>query len=178
MNRWRNRFGALAWFIALLLPVLLVVALLPATAQDADVDCDIDLDKSFIQDKFDEAVNGDDLLEGLREFRLFLTALDADCRGKSFSREQDGANPVLGPINFENGVWRGTLTTERYGAVGFETLEGDCDTERTEVLFNVFEGEAKDGVQQRFRTDGQCQALINISNTSGDWTLIFELIRR
>jgi hypothetical protein len=178
MNGFRNEFRALAGCLAAALLALSAAALLPATAQQSDVDCDIDLDKSFIQTQFDEAVSGDDLLEGLREFRMFLTALDADCRGKAFSREQDGANPVLGPINFENGVWRATFTTERFGAVGFETLEGDCDTERTELLFNVFEGEAAEGVQERFRTDGQCQALINISNTSGDWTLTFELIRR
>jgi len=179
MTRFRNPLRVLLLMAAVLpLLVLAIAALLPAAAQEPDVDCEIDLDKSYIQDKFDEAVNSDDLLEGLREFRMFLTMLDADCRGKRFSREKDGGNPVLGPINFENGVWRATFTTDRYGAVGFETLEGDCDTERTEVLFNVFEGEAKDGVQQRFKTDGPCQAMINVSNTSSDWTLIFELIRR
>jgi hypothetical protein len=178
MNRLRSLVRA-AMLVGVLAALLVLSAvMLPATAQNDDVDCDLDLDKSFIQDKFDEAIASDDLLEGMREFRMFLTALDADCRGKSFSREQDGANPVLGPINFENGVWRDTFTTERYGAVGFERLEGDCDLERTELLFNVFEGEAVEGVQERFGTEGQCQALINISNTSGDWSLVFELIRR
>src|SRR5688572_10745675 len=142
MTGFRNQFRALAGSLAAALLPLSASPLLPATAQQSDADCAIDLDESFIHTEFDDAVSGDDLLEGLREFRMCLTALDADCRGKAFSREQDGTNPVLGPINFENGVWRATFTTERFGAVGFETLEGDCDAERTGLVFNVFEGEA------------------------------------
>jgi hypothetical protein len=162
----------------LLLPLLVLLWQWPVLAQPPAVDCDLDLDQDFLREEFDAALAQDDLLEGLREFRQFLTALDADCRGKAFSREEDGANPVLGPINFDNGVWRATFTTGRFGAVTFDVLNGDCDFERTELLFNVFEGEATEGAQQRFRTDGQCQALISVSNTSGDWALQFEFLRR
>jgi hypothetical protein len=121
----------------------------------------------------DDATN---FLGTARELRNVLSRLDADCRGLHFTSADEGMLPLIGPVNFENGLWRVTFTTAGYGAVKIETLAGTCESDYG-VLFNVSPGEADKGGQAVFKTSEGCEALIGLENTSEDWDLIFELLK-
>lgn len=149
--------------------------LAPVRAQD--LDCNFFEDE--IHNKLDEALAASDPLEGIRQFRQYLFQLEAECRQLSFSRTVDGRNPELGPLTFDDGLWRVTFTSAGPGAITFTPLEGDCDEDKTVLnpLINVFYDDATDGTQATFRTEG-CQTMVSVSNTSRDWTLTFDLLRR
>lgn len=144
--------------------------------QAQDLDCDYYEDE--IRARLDEALEADDPLEGLRVFRQYLFQLEAECRQFSFSRTIDGRAPELGPLTFDDGLWRVTFTSTGPGAITFTPLSGDCDEDKTVLnpLINVFYDEADDGVQATFRTEG-CETMVSISNTSRDWIATFDLIR-
>jgi hypothetical protein len=141
-----------------------------------------DLNCNFFEDeirtKLDEALGADDPIEGIRVYRQYLFQVEAECRGLSFTRTLDGRNPELGPLEFDDGLWRVTFTSEGPGAITFTPLEGDCDEKKTILnpLINVFYDEANEGVQETFRTEG-CKTMVSISNTSRDWDVKFDLLR-
>lgn len=110
-----------------------------------------------------------------RELRRVLARLEANCRGLSFSSEADGKQPVIGPIPFQNGIWRATLTTAGFASVKIEDISGAC--EDSGLLFSSFEGDAADGMQKVFTSGPGCEVLIEMGNISEDWTLIFELVK-
>lgn len=153
---------------------LISVGLHPATAQN--LDCNFFEDE--IRAKLDEALEADDPIEGIRVYRQYLFQLEAECREFSFSRTYDGRNPELGPLKFDNGLWRVTFTSTGPGAITFTPLEGDCDEDKTVLnpLINVFYDDATEGAQETFRVEG-CETMVSISNTSRDWTVTFDLIR-
>jgi hypothetical protein len=141
-----------------------------------------ELDCNFFEEeiraKLDEALEADDPLEGIRVYRQYLFQLEAECRQFSFSRTIDGRNPELGPLEFDDGLWRVTFTSTGPGAISFTPLEGDCDEDKTVLnpLINVFYDDATDGAQATFRTEG-CKTMVSVGNTSRDWTVTFDLIR-
>lgn len=111
-----------------------------------------------------------------RELRRVLARLDANCRGLHFNSEEEGMEPLIGPVSFADGLWRVTFTTEGYGAVKIETLGGTCESDYG-VLFNASPGAADKGAQAVFKTSEGCEALIGLENTNEVWDLAFELVK-
>jgi hypothetical protein len=94
----------------------------------------------------------------------------------SGNREQ-----VLGPIDFPAGVYRAVVFTEGFIIVAISPLSGECGKQSgiflLPTLFNVFEGEARQGAEAIF-VSRRCSALIAIENLSRpSWRLSFERIQ-
>lgn len=109
------------------------------------------------------------------EMRFFLAAMDGICRGYHWSSEVDGLQPVIGPVMFQDGLYRVTVITEGFYILEVEAIEGDCETRRSDTIFNLSSGEGSDGAQSTFDATG-CTALFAASNVSDEWELSFELI--
>src|SRR5690349_11277237 len=99
--------------------------------QVATQNLDCNFFEEEIRAKLDEALEADDPLEGIRLYRQYLFQLEAECRQMAFSRTYDGRNPELGPLKFDNGLWRVTFTSTGPGAITFTPLDGDCDEDKT-----------------------------------------------
>lgn len=134
----------------------------------------------------DMIVYGDKLLElPLDEVEVILQEMDATisqvraaCSGYSFNSDDEGMQPVIGPLDFEAGTWIVTYTSKDYGIVELTAIDGDCggyDSEFT--LISVSAGEADRGAEEVLQTPEDCSALIQISNVSEGWTLEFELVK-
>jgi hypothetical protein len=86
-----------------------------------------------------------------------------------FTSEEEGNQPVLGPIEVPDGVYRVRVVTDGYFIAKLEVLEGECGTN---TMFNLSQGRASEGAEILFAAEG-CEALISISNVTEDWTLGF-----
>jgi hypothetical protein len=177
------------WSVVGLLCMVLALAI-SATAQDTGAPCSVDdvLNTEFqgmVQRDWLESVivtlnaniEDDDaanFLSTARELRSVLGRLEARCRGLSFSSEVDGAQPVIGPITFPDGVWKGTFTVNGVASVEMETLSGTC---KSGYLFVATEGDGTDGAEAIYKTEDNCETLISVTHVHGEWTLDFELIK-
>lgn len=167
-----------------LLVLLIVVFVVPAAvAQDASP-CEGRLgDLSASYQEYFSAMNaaaeaGDipAYLDAMHDMRIALNMIDAYCRGMSFSSEDDGMQPVIGPvIMVQDGMYRATFTTDSYGSVEIETMQGDCEAGMSGLMFNAFEGQASGGAQEILQASN-CIMLLKVSNTFEPWTLTFELL--
>jgi len=127
----------------------------------------------------DAAATGDVVkwLDLLRQSRFAFSVIDSQCQGMAFNNEQDGQQPVLGPLIFADGIWKSTYTTAGYGQITFEVISGDCDQFTTMLLYNGgFTGEFKTGAQNVFTTKDICTALVKIGLADKPWSLRFELV--
>lgn len=180
------------FFILAGLLLTLISLVIGAAAQDAEAPCvaadvlDVEY-KGIIQRGWiktmavtlETTAEDDDMTNWLGaagEMRRVLARLEADCRGLHFNSEVDGAQPVLGPIAFPNGIWRAVLTTEKYAIVKTEEISGKCESDYG-VLFNSSPGDAIEGAEAIFKTSEGCEVLITIENARDGWDLIFEPIK-
>lgn len=104
----------------------------------------------------------DRLIDELMTFR-------AGCTGLSFEGD---SNQVLGPVEIPAGVYRATVTTDGYMVSDLTVMDGTCEA-GIMGLFLLTEGRATDGAETVVESEG-CTALIEISNTTAPWTLVFE----
>jgi hypothetical protein len=103
-----------------------------------------------------------------------LLALRAGCSGLSWNSDDEGMQPVIGPVEIPEGLYRLTATTEGYIIVQHEIIDGECDEDY--ALFAESDGDATDGAQRTFNSAG-CEVLITIDNVTEPWTLAFEKLR-
>jgi hypothetical protein len=116
------------------------------------------------------------LSEEIASLQTELSALDSACRGLSFNSDDEGLQPVIGPILLEEGVYRLTFTTDGFGAIDGTMLDGDCERE-INVIFNEGRGDAEDGAQQVLQLDEDCEFLLEFSNITEDWTFTIEKLQ-
>jgi hypothetical protein len=118
----------------------------------------------------EEETSLDDVLSDLR-------ALQSTCAGLSFTSEEEGMQPVLGPISLPEGLFRVTATTGGYMIAELEVLDGDCEARGMGgMLFLLTAGQGDDGAQELLESQG-CEMLLTIGNTNEAWTLDFEKLR-
>lgn len=91
-----------------------------------------------------------------------------------FSSAENGMQPVLGPIDISDGLYRVKVVTDGYFIGQVEELDGDCIT-GTLGLFNLTSGIASNGAFALFGSIG-CSGLIKISNTTDEWVMEFYAI--
>jgi hypothetical protein len=108
-------------------------------------------------------------LDDIYETEQLLADFRLQCAGLEF---HGNANSVLGPVTFPDGTYRVTVTTSGFFIADIEAVSGSCDTDWN-GLFNLTSGRASTGAQSSFTSHG-CVGLIEISNISSDWTLVFE----
>jgi hypothetical protein len=157
--------------------VLLLIALVipTAAAQDADpATCPApDALLASITTLLTES-QGMDTLTILDALRTAVSEHTIACTGLTFSSEQHGLRPVIGPFTIPTGIYRVTATTAHYMSTNFDVLSGECDAQT--VRFNLSEGQATDGAQQVLESEG-CEVLLSVSNTQQPWTFEFEKLR-
>lgn len=168
-----------------LFALLMVLTLVfPAAAQDDssvlhcaqdDVEKVLTQANEFFDNSIDEirASGVEETLSLFRGMSLVLSELSVQCYGLSFSSNEHGLLPVIGPVYIPAGVYRVTATTAGYMIVNVEVLTGECGEFGSVV--NVSQGRATEGAQSVFRS-GECEALIEVSNATEDWLLIFERV--
>lgn len=110
----------------------------------------------------------------LQELANSANMIRATCDGLAF---EDDKQTVIGPVEFPAGVYRATFTTEGYGAVSVNPLSGNCGQGSgsflTPSLFLIMGGNATEGAESIFSSE-ECNALIEVSNVQGAWSLTFE----
>ena len=166
----------------LLLVALIVVASV-VMAQDFNTECSDALglmhdEVTSYMKQLDEADASADVTAWMttaHEMRFFLATMDGYCRGYQWSSEFDGQMPVIGPVQFQDGLYRATVATDGYYIMSVETIEGECEPRLGSSIFNLSEGEASQGAQATFRATG-CTALLEVSNVTDEWSVSFELI--
>jgi hypothetical protein len=107
------------------------------------------------------------------EFRA-MGASDVQPVQSEYNSSTEGLYTVIGPVIFESGRYRATVTTSGFLIGDVETVSGTCDA-GIMGLFNLSQGQANTGAQN-LMTSRDCVGLIIISNTQQPWTLAFELL--
>jgi hypothetical protein len=161
--------------------VALVIALLSMTAvvsaQDDESDtCDYATFSDSLTEQIATLADEEDPAAALRDIQSQIGEFQAACAGLSFSSEEYGLQPVLGPLTIPEGVYRLTLTTDGAFILSATILGGECDELDYLGLFLIFPGTAAEGAQTVLDT-GECEVLLQISNVSDPWTLTFEKLR-
>jgi hypothetical protein len=166
-------------FILLVFASLIITAVLPLSAQDADAKftCDSTNVSSFL-DKIIEVATAakkeGDPQKALDLLVPFSNGLDyrlAACAKLNFSGTGE-EQPVLGPLEIPDGVYRVTVKTDGYFSLQMDTISGNCGDEK--YLFLITKGDAKNGAQIVLKPSDQCKALLTVSNASDPWQLQFE----
>lgn len=153
-----------------LLALLIVLAALPVSAQDfAAADCDQAALLGSLATQLAQIKPGDDFWAAYADLQTVIASEYFRCAGLTL--EGDGSQPqaVLGPLDIPDGVYRVTLTTSGRLKLELEELDGDCRY----TGFVVSEGEAVQGVQDRFEAEG-CRLTVSIDHADRPWTLVFE----
>ena len=89
----------------------------------------------------------------------------------SFSSNQEGLQPVLGPLSLPAGIYIFTATTDGYMAVSVQSLSDDCGRELSFPIFNLTRSRGADGAQTVVKVEEDCKVLLELSNTSDAWLL-------
>jgi hypothetical protein len=153
----------------------LALTTLSALAQDEELPegCDVAGAVTVIAE-----LVADTQLEPLAILQAVKEAVDealSSCSDHVYTSEEEGRQPVLGPIELEAGLWRVTLDTTGYFIAHLTVLEGACETKGFGSMYNISQGQGVNA-QTLIESEG-CEALFEISNVSADWTLTFEQLR-
>ena len=95
----------------------------------------------------------------------------------SFTSEEEGLRPVLGPLSLPAGIYVATLTTEESMSVSRTSLSGDCGSDLEESLFNLACGRGAVGAQSVVIVEKDCEILLEVDNvmfgfgTMEDWVM-------
>lgn len=117
---------------------------------------------------------GMDTLTILDALRTAVSEHTIACTGLTFTSDEYGLLPVIGPVTIPEGIYRVTATTAGFLIARLDLLSGECDTRGS--LFSVSRGEANEGAQAVFNSSG-CEVLISVYNVQEAWTLEFEKLR-
>ena len=150
---------------------IVFISIILVDAQDIADECDftnyLEAHASIL-----EAIESGDtetILEAMQILERVSINTRASCTGFAFNSDGEGMQPVLGPIEFPDGTWIVTLTTDGYFIGRVEPLSGECDA-GFGSMYNIGSGDAADGAQRILQTEA-CVALIAIENTTEDWGL-------
>ena len=92
----------------------------------------------------------------------------------SFSSDEDGLQPVLGPLTLPAGIYVFTATTDDYMIVKPESLSGDCGRDLKSSIFSISVGEGSQGAQSVVTAESDCSVLLEVDLVSEAWTLDIE----
>ncbi len=165
--------------VIIILAILIFIALPLAAQEDLPVGCDLSALQTMIAETNDSltTVDLDTALVLLHDLDNAISTTRAACSGLAFTSDEYGLQPVLGPIDLADGIWKLTFATEGFGAGQTTTLSGDCGEDRYH-LFNYMSGEADQGGQVLMTTSNACSFLFALENADEPWTLAFELIKQ
>lgn len=89
----------------------------------------------------------------------------------SFSSDEHGLQPVLGPLAFPAGMYVATLTTEDYMTVDSEVISGECGSDLSYFLIGISAGEGTKGAQNVFEVESDCTVMFDVGLVGETWTL-------
>jgi hypothetical protein len=118
---------------------------------------------------------GMETLAVLDLLRAAISEYTVACTGLNFSSEQDGMQPVIGPVEIPEGIYRVTATTEGGIISKIDVLSGECGGYGGSLV-SAPKGQANNGAQVVFESAG-CEALVSITLSTDAWTLAFEKLR-
>jgi hypothetical protein len=161
----------------LVLCILLAAFSIPSIAQEETPEAECDYSRMVETFEFaaENIETSDDPFLMLRQVQFDISMFQAECSGLSFSSEIEGLQPVIGPVEIPEGVYRAIATTEGFMSASVEVIEGECEGRSFGSLFNLFQDQATEGAEALFISEG-CTAFIEISNTTEPWTLVFEKV--
>jgi hypothetical protein len=162
----------------LILTICLIIVL--ASMANAQDDAAETCDTSSAMEMITELI-ADAELEPLEILRAIGDAVDQAllaCEGFSFTSEEEGSNPALGPITLEEGLWRVTVETSGTMFLDLMPLDGTCagtgNLASVGTLFMIIQ--PGDGAETLIESEG-CEALFEFSMSSADWTMTLEKLR-
>lgn len=163
---------------------LLLWSAIPSTAQSCDVDI-------MSGDLIKFAVNINDLEDPsplLDEIAAWVATQQTACGENAapeatvsiedkqpvltYSNTINGMQPVIGPIDLTDGVYRVRAVTSGFMIVTPEVTKGTCQLTSVFGMFNLSQGQGEQGAEVLLIAEG-CQLILSVSNTTQDWTLEF-----
>ena len=162
----------------LILTVCLIIVIISmASAQDEAAEtCDTSSALATISELIADAE-----LEPLEILRAIKAAVDEillQCDGLTFTSENEGRQPVLGPITLDEGLWRLSVETSGTMFLDLTALEGTCEgtgqLASVGTLFMIVQ--PGDGAETLIESDG-CEALLEFSMVSANWEMTLEKLR-
>jgi hypothetical protein len=135
---------------------------------DADILAALDLALAQLQEAKSQEASA--ALASIAEVREMLAELDAQCFGLTFSGT---ASTVHGPVYVPEGIYRISVTAQKFFIMRHTVLDGDCGDPFS--IFNEM-GDGEFTAQVVFESEG-CSALFETSDIFGPYTVTFEKIR-
>ena len=89
----------------------------------------------------------------------------------SFSSDEYGLQPVLGPVTLPAGIYVFTATTAGFMSVIPQSLSGDCGLDLMVAIFNLSHGQGDSGAQSVVDVEADCNVLFEIGNATSGWTM-------
>lgn len=89
----------------------------------------------------------------------------------SFSSDEAGLQPVLGPVSLSAGIYIFSATTDGFITVSPQSLSGDCGWDISLPVFSLFPSKAADGAESVVEVEKDCDVLLEIGNTNATWML-------
>ena len=133
----------------------------------AETDCDLILQVQHVQEEW--------TLDIKRVDPDRPPAIEIATGSYSVSSDDEGYQPVLGPIKVAAGTYTVTATTDDFFNVKPYPLSADCGLDpRLHILF-LGPGEASEGAETVIEVESDCILLLDIEGLVDDWTLVFEM---
>lgn len=159
---------------------LLIIGAFVIVAQDdtSTLLCDVAEISESLSVLVAELTESDDPMLALMALQEATIAARVECGGLAFNSDDEGMQPVIGPVEIPEGLYRVTFTVNGMASVDIEAVEGDCEVDGFMGLFFSMEMGGVEGAQALFESDG-CEALIMFSAVmlADEWTLDFEKLR-
>lgn len=165
--------------ISFLMLILLVIGI-TILAQEIPPGCDLAaLSEQITINAADlSAVPLDEALTILSDLQNSIASQSAACGGLAFNSDNEGFQPVIGPVELPDGIWKVTFTTGGYVLLNATTLTGDCGGYDDEFLIlSAGKGDAVKGKQEVMTTSDSCSLLLTVGMADEDWTLEFTLVK-
>lgn len=158
----------------ILLMALALGLAMPAFLQD-EGDCNTASLQAAIQTQLHEIDN--DPIAALEEIIHLALGRIFDCSSEppAYSGRQ-GSQPVLGPLNLNEGFYIFTLITDGSARVEATSLEA-CGKDLDGTIFNISAGESIDGAENLVQAEADCTTYLELSKISAAWTLSIKKVQ-
>ena len=169
--------GSIVLVLAMMAFVMVFASVYTVAQDDEPVaDCDLEAISEYMGEFVDGLPDFDDPGNALDVIDDLVHEARIECFGMSWNSDDEGMQPVLGPRDFDEGVYLVTVTTTGYFVLEHTVLDGGCRDYQMTILYTP--GDAADGAQEVWDIpDGGCELLMNVSTTSESWVMDVEKLR-
>ena len=167
-----QRFNLVKRFVIFPFLALFLLSTVVIAQDDDTTECNLDGALQAIADittSTEEAT-----IDTLAEIDALISEARIACEGFTFSSEEYGLLPVIGPITIPEGIYRATATTPGFFITESTPLSDGCGRDVERSWFILSAGEATEGAQVVIEVESDCELLLEISTATESWLIELE----